>query len=976
MTTVEKMKDAKKAALQDELKYYSGLLAAHYSSVKTNSQNLNIQSTTTRNLANSTCNNFKTTTNNWHLHKSTSFQRNVTKLPNQNIKVRSSFTLHKKMDLRNKIETSNSFSFKKYPCQSSTMKVNSSALSYKSSNHTGKTLEQKNPVNSEKQMKSDVNKSAESSSRVLMDEIHLLLKQLKQKTENVDNKVNHVSSKVHSLNKCILNKPELKAPIKVSTDSKIICNTLSNSQTISSKDKNYNIFSSVDSSLLSSKNSNSGIFNEKKKNSQEKLSRGVNDSSVKPVPEFRNSFQQQSNQEISTKTLNESIQDLRAKFGTVDAYRVINIVKTPVKKKLNSAKKLNGTTLFASKYKVVNEKRPCVQQEKVALVTTEVKTPLKMKPVQKHINSVKKTKGAARLINTKYTIINKKLPCVQSLNSENSFHGNGGDGVCKLSINDKWTGLKTNGIKLKASKLNSKYKIVNKSENPTIGPTSFFENKSINAKEGKLGEFVHERNKKNLSKFSTCSSLRKYKYTASKLHGERKIIKSMTPLKHDSSCVLNLKRKKPNPFTSNSKYRTVNKQPVTSLKKVSETVKSNNSNNEPNSSIDPDLLMELAAECNDNVIADSPNKHILIKRVFKSKNAIVNKNICSLQSKAAKMIKTKYSTLNKKHSWQKQSFTKRLISPKCFKGHKFDSIYQRKMPFYHNQRKRNNIRHKSLPLVSTYFPGRSYSRNYLVSKNRSNAVGSLQSMVKTPKRFVLNRKVHLKTPNSMKSIVPTSKSMASRALNRSINRVLTASVKKKTSKMNIYCMFYNRFGRCNKGIKCPYVHDPSKIAVCTRFLRGTCKTENCPFSHEICPGKMAICSFFLLGSCTKTDCPYRHETLSPNAKLCKAFVQGYCPDGKQCKQAHVLVCPQFVQGHCDKGDACPFPHPPSKEKKTIPNLAEKNENLEETEELILEKMSRYFECAYESPTNNRSGINSIAVPRIRKLPEQPSFIAL
>lgn len=29
-------------------------------------------------------------------------------------------------------------------------------------------------------------------------------------------------------------------------------------------------------------------------------------------------------------------------------------------------------------------------------------------------------------------------------------------------------------------------------------------------------------------------------------------------------------------------------------------------------------------------------------------------------------------------------------------------------------------------------------------------------------------------------------------------------------------MYYNRFGRCNRGQHCPYIHDPEKVAVCTR----------------------------------------------------------------------------------------------------------------------------------------------------------------
>ncbi|GBM02932.1 Zinc finger CCCH domain-containing protein 3 [Araneus ventricosus] len=970
------MKGAEKAALQDELKYYTGLLAAHYSSAKIRTQHPNVQSSMARNPAVSASSTFKTTTNHAHHYKSSSFQsRTVTHLPNQNSKAMPSFNLHKKIDLPNKSKVSNSFNLRKYPCKSSMVKINPSSASYKSLNQAEKALDhnillKKTIPDSKKQINPGVvNKPSGSSSQVLMDEISLLIKQLKQKTKHIDNKMNNVSSKVHSLNKCGPDKPELNATTKIPTDLEIFCSTLND--------------------INQTKDSNSCFF-DGKKNSRGNPSDDVNGSLVKPLSELRNNFLPHSNHkmlEIPSKSFNETSENLCAKLENSDVLQV-NTVKTPVRKKLirkrtGSVKKLSGTTLFASKYKVVNKKLPCVQHapvlKKVTLLSPEVKTPLKIKPVKKHINSGKKIKGGARLITTKYKIINKKLPRIQSLNSENSFQRKSGDNVCKLPIIDKWTSLKTNGTKLKVNKLNSKYKIVNKSEKSATVPMSLFAKKSINIRESKLGNFVHQASK-NLNEFSTSNSSRKNIYATSKLYNERKNIKSMALLKQNNLHALNLKRKKHdhsrNSFIPNSKYRTVNKHPSSSLKKISERVKSNLSSDQ-NSSIDLDLLMELAAEKkehNDIIIKNSPNKHILIKRVYKSKNAIVNKNICSLQTKAAKMIKTKYSILNKKHSWQKQSFTKRIISPKSFKGQKFNSNYQSKMSFFHSQRnKRNNSRHKTRHHASTYFAGKSYSRGYLVSKNRSSAVGVFQSMVKTPKRFVLNRKVYLKTPNTMKSVVPVSKTMASRALNRSINRVLSASIKKKTSKVNIYCMFYNRFGRCNKGIKCPYVHDPSKIAVCTRFLRGTCKNENCPFSHEICPGKMAICSFFLLGSCTKIDCPYRHETLSPNAKLCKAFVQGYCPDGKQCKQAHVLVCPQFVQGHCEKGNACPFPHPPPKEKKTIPNSIEKSENLEETEEQILEKMSRYFECADESVTNDEC---SITVPRIRNLPEQPSFIAL
>ncbi|CAH1270814.1 ZC3H3 [Branchiostoma lanceolatum] len=59
--------------------------------------------------------------------------------------------------------------------------------------------------------------------------------------------------------------------------------------------------------------------------------------------------------------------------------------------------------------------------------------------------------------------------------------------------------------------------------------------------------------------------------------------------------------------------------------------------------------------------------------------------------------------------------------------------------------------------------------------------------------------------------------MASRAVQRSILTSQTARYRKtnRQAAARQYCMFYNRFGRCNRGNDCPYIHDPDKVAVCT-----------------------------------------------------------------------------------------------------------------------------------------------------------------
>ncbi len=55
----------------------------------------------------------------------------------------------------------------------------------------------------------------------------------------------------------------------------------------------------------------------------------------------------------------------------------------------------------------------------------------------------------------------------------------------------------------------------------------------------------------------------------------------------------------------------------------------------------------------------------------------------------------------------------------------------------------------------------------------------------------------------------------SRAVQKSLAIIRQAKQKKQKAKQ--YCMYYNRFGKCNHGDACPYIHDPDKVAVCTRY---------------------------------------------------------------------------------------------------------------------------------------------------------------
>nr|XP_046209407.1 zinc finger CCCH domain-containing protein 3-like isoform X3 [Oncorhynchus gorbuscha] len=186
----------------------------------------------------------------------------------------------------------------------------------------------------------------------------------------------------------------------------------------------------------------------------------------------------------------------------------------------------------------------------------------------------------------------------------------------------------------------------------------------------------------------------------------------------------------------------------------------------------------------------------------------------------------------------------------------------------------------------------------------------------------INRTVRLSSPQEVSHstlIRPSStRFVASRAVQRSL-AIIRHARQKKSQKQ--YCMYFNRFGKCNRGNTCPYIHDPDKVAVCTRFLRGTCKQTGgtCPFSHKVAKEKMPVCSYFLKGKCNNSSCPYSHVYVSRKAALCQDFIRGYCPQGEKCKKKHTLVCPDFSSsGSCPRGAQCKLQHR-QRAKRTAPN---------------------------------------------------------
>ncbi|KAI9607213.1 hypothetical protein H4Q26_005729 [Puccinia striiformis f. sp. tritici PST-130] len=65
-------------------------------------------------------------------------------------------------------------------------------------------------------------------------------------------------------------------------------------------------------------------------------------------------------------------------------------------------------------------------------------------------------------------------------------------------------------------------------------------------------------------------------------------------------------------------------------------------------------------------------------------------------------------------------------------------------------------------------------------------------------------------------------------------------------KKNEQCRFFAKTGACRNGLTCVYQHDPSQVAICSRFLRKKCSysANSCPLSHVPNPHNMEHCSHF------------------------------------------------------------------------------------------------------------------------------------
>ena len=118
-------------------------------------------------------------------------------------------------------------------------------------------------------------------------------------------------------------------------------------------------------------------------------------------------------------------------------------------------------------------------------------------------------------------------------------------------------------------------------------------------------------------------------------------------------------------------------------------------------------------------------------------------------------------------------------------------------------------------------------------------------------------------------------------------------------------------GRCAKGPRCPYIHNPSEVAICRKFLqKGSCpEGDSCDLSHDPTLERVPTCLHFLRGKCSNPTCLYAHIRVDPSAPVCRDFaILGYCGKGKECLDRHISECPDYANTGVCRSTRCRLRH--------------------------------------------------------------------
>ncbi|KAL0039824.1 hypothetical protein WJX77_009071 [Trebouxia sp. C0004] len=180
----------------------------------------------------------------------------------------------------------------------------------------------------------------------------------------------------------------------------------------------------------------------------------------------------------------------------------------------------------------------------------------------------------------------------------------------------------------------------------------------------------------------------------------------------------------------------------------------------------------------------------------------------------------------------------------------------------------------------------------------------LRSMLTTPKAVIQR----ISTARSRPSSRAASANISGRQKLAAARMRRPSRLSKSSKPAQTHCLVFCRTGGCreHQAGKCHLVHDPATVAVCSRWLQGSCTNTACLLQHRPCPNVMPVCTFYLQGLCTTEECPYAHVKVDPNAPVCQEFVSGHCPRGVSCTKKHLTprMIRQLRQSKALQADSC------------------------------------------------------------------------
>ncbi|XP_032110971.1 zinc finger CCCH domain-containing protein 3 isoform X4 [Sapajus apella] len=126
-----------------------------------------------------------------------------------------------------------------------------------------------------------------------------------------------------------------------------------------------------------------------------------------------------------------------------------------------------------------------------------------------------------------------------------------------------------------------------------------------------------------------------------------------------------------------------------------------------------------------------------------------------------------------------------------------------------------------------------------------------------------------------------SRSLASRAVQRSL--AIIRQARQRREKKKEFCMYYNRFGRCNRGERCPYIHDPEKV--CPGHLQED--GWDLPLLTPCVQGEDASVLVLSEGHLQQQQLPLQPRVCVPQGRGLQRLPQRLLPPGCKGKPLHI-----------------------------------------------------------------------------------------